>query len=113
MFLINFPFLQTVTDVDRCNYPSFQYASKACTELLIDYQADIHAQDEFLDTPLHLASQAGSAGCAGLLIEKGANIEAKNGNGCTPLHLAADCAKVDCLQLLIDNNAGKGDLQES
>ena len=55
--------------------------------LLINYGADVTAQDETLRTPLHLAAFSGSTETVQLLIEHGADVTAQDRRKKTPLHL--------------------------
>lgn len=66
-------------------------------ELLIEHGADIEAQYEDGETPLH---QAGSKAIAELLINKGADINAKSNNGRTPLVAAIYKEREDIADLL-------------
>jgi ankyrin repeat protein len=55
--------------------------------LLINYGADVTAQDETHRTPLHLAAFSGSTKTVQLLIEHGADVTVQDRNKKTPLHL--------------------------
>ena len=70
----------------------FDYKAKSkfqaeTVKLLIDYGADVTAQDETLRTPLHLAVFSGSTKTVQLLIENGADVTAQDRSQKTPLHL--------------------------
>ena len=56
-------------------------------KLLINYGADVTAQDETYQTPLHLATFSGSTETVQLLIEHGADVTAQDRRKKTPLHL--------------------------
>ena len=74
-------------------------------QLLVEYSADVMAQDKDKSTPLHLAlaSWLGSVGLVRFLLEHGANAMARNKHGWTPLHmvLRKPQGHVDLAQLLI------------
>ncbi|MDR2377751.1 MAG: ankyrin repeat domain-containing protein [Puniceicoccales bacterium] len=55
----------------------------------------INAQDDDLNTPLHLAIQLDESNTASLLLTAGADIEAKDKNNLTPLHWALHWASTD------------------
>jgi len=75
---------------DDADAPMARFDDKADTvQLLIDYGADVTAQDDTHSTPLHLASSKGSVETVEILIKHGADVNAQNGNLSTPLHLAA------------------------
>jgi len=56
--------------------------------MLIEHGADVSAQNEDDQTPLHLASKAGQLGVARTLIERGADVSAQDKDGQTPFRLA-------------------------
>jgi ankyrin repeat protein len=56
--------------------------------MLIERGADVTAQNNDGETPLHLALQRGQVDVARMLIERGADVTAQNNDGETPLHLA-------------------------
>ena len=70
----------------------FSYEAKSefqaeTVRLLIDYGADVTAQDKTHRTPLHLAVFSGSTETVQLLIENGADVTAKDRSKKTALHL--------------------------
>ena len=68
--------------------------------LLINYGAEVTAQDENYLTPLHLVSSSGSAEIVRLLIERGADVTAKDRRHRTPLHLASSLVSaINCIAL--------------
>jgi len=73
--------------------------------LLIEYGADVKAQDKYQLTSLHLAVRSGSVDLTRLLIEHGADVTAQNGRGSTPLHVAVGKGSVDLTRLLIEHGA--------
>jgi ankyrin repeat protein len=56
--------------------------------LLMEHGADVAAQDEVGETPLHQASSGGHVDLAQLLIDHGADAAAQGEYGLTPLHQA-------------------------
>ena len=57
---------------------------------LIEFGANLTAQDKDGNTPLHLVSKEGEVDVARMLIERGAVLTAQDNYGNTPLHLASD-----------------------
>ena len=55
-------------------------------KLLINYGADVTAQDETLRTPLHLAAFSGRIETVRLLIKHGADVTARDRSQKIPLH---------------------------
>jgi ankyrin repeat protein len=77
---------------DNYNISPYEATSTAqvdIVQLLIDYGADVTAQDGTQTTPLHLAAFSGSAESVQLLIEYGADVNALDQSSKTPLHLAS------------------------
>ncbi len=73
-------------------------------ELLRLIQKDItsvNEDDEYGETPLHLACSAGHANCVKLLLNNGAEVDSQNSNGVTPLHQSARLGRVACVSLLL------------
>ncbi len=62
--------------------------SREILEFLIENGANMNAQDQDKNTPLHLAIINGRTETAKFLIEKGADIDAQDQDKNTPLHLA-------------------------
>ena len=84
----------------------FDYEAKAkfqaeTVKLLINYGADVTAQDETLRTPLHLAAFSGSTETVRLLIEHGADVSARDRSKKTPLHFASSYVSFRTGSLLI------------
>lgn len=71
---------------------------KALT-LLLDASADVNAEDQGGDTPLHLAVEAASTVMVKLLIDRGARLR-KNKAGLTPLELAKGRSNQELIRLL-------------
>ena len=78
----------------------FKFQAKT-VRLLIDYGADVTAQDETHRTPLHLAAFSGSTETVQLLIEHGADVTAQDRGKKTPLHLLSSDVSFVSVSLLI------------
>ena len=65
------------------------YGKVETVRLLIEYGADVTAQDESHMTPLHLASFSCIPEIVGLLLERGACVTAQDKSCRTPLHLVS------------------------
>ena len=72
---------------------------------LVSAGADVNAQDEFQDTPLHLAAGGGDAAVVSTLMAAGAYAGLRNANQHTPLHLAADNGHLEVVVALIEGGA--------
>ena len=83
--------------------------AREVVELLLDRGADINAQDDTGNAPLHycsaFCSSTDSLEVAQLLLDRGADIEAKNNGDEMPLHWAAYRNALDVVQLLLDRGA--------
>ena len=76
-------------------------------QVLLDYGADINAQDLHDQTPLSWASSEGHLKVAQLLLEHGANVNMQNNyNHYTSLHSASMSGKLEVARLLLDHGAG-------
>jgi len=91
---------------------------------LIEYDADINAEDETGWTPLYWASQRHrfkDGSVLRLLLENGANVNARTTSGRTPLHMASLSGALGATRLLLEHgadvevksNIGKTALQEA
>ena len=58
-------------------------------EFLLRHGADVNATEEYLWTPLHLATELGYLVVAWVLLEHGAELNLRNNNCRTPLHLVS------------------------
>src|SRR6266436_552381 len=81
------------------------------SRLLLQYKADVNAQDNDGGTPLHDASKAGRLDVALLLLEHGANVNARDNGRKTPLRWALERRDVsegrplEVARLLVEHGA--------
>jgi len=76
--------------------------------VLVELKADISAQSQSAQTPLHVASYSGSPDClkvARYLLEHGADVNARMEDGSTPLHRASENSHVEVARVLIEHGA--------
>ena len=66
---------------------------------------NVNDRDEYLRTPLHLATVHGTSETVTALINAGANIESRMENGSTPLHVAAMYGTSETVIALTDTGA--------
>ena len=69
-------------------------------EFLVRKGADIHAQNNRGETPLHLASRQGHLSVVEFLVRSGADIRAQANNGDTPLDNSIQRRKQDVVDYL-------------
>lgn len=88
--------IQTRPNLER---PDIDYAK--CVGLLLDYGANIEAQNEVSETPLMWAAQHGQTEVVRALLERGAAVDVKDKYGNTALIGAAcECAVIDMPETL-------------
>ena len=75
-------------------------------EVLLDYEADINAQDIDKWTPLHIASSKGHLKVMQLLLERGAALDEQTAYMATPLYLALSWGRLEAVRLLLAHGAG-------
>jgi ankyrin repeat protein len=73
--------------------------------VLISEGVDIHAIDQFGETPLHYAAGHRNTYVAEVLISNGADVNTKNNNGETPLHSATFWGYQNMVELLMASGA--------
>ena len=78
---------------------------KYAVEKLLERGADVNAQDNDGDAPLHGAAQSGNVEILDLLLDKGADPNLKNKQGGTPLMWAAVFGHEDAARRLIQRGA--------
>jgi ankyrin repeat protein len=71
----------------------------------LKYLNQVHAKDNYSNTPLHEACRRGSTGMSKWLVSLGADINAKNNSGYTPLHDACWDGHTDMAKWLVSNGA--------
>jgi hypothetical protein len=88
------------------------FADPAVAEKLIEYGADIHAQDVDGEVPLHYASHSEGhgyhlerPGAARVLLKHGADVNARSKDGSTPLHLASHGGMLGVARVLLEHGA--------
>jgi ankyrin repeat protein len=77
-------------------------------EKLIEYGADINAEDSLGRTPLYFASEHdnhGNCPVIRLLLELGANVNARAKDASTPLHVASRCGTLEVVRLMLEYGA--------
>ena len=87
------------------------YGRLEVVQKLIEYNADISAEDDYGVTPLHWASESESqdrfkgGSVLRLLLKHGAHINARTKNGQTPLHWASQFGMPEVVHLLLELGA--------
>ena len=72
---------QIFREIKNSNY-------KKCKSILLENYSEIHARDDFDNTPLHLAVKNSNYDICKLLLEFGADVNACDQWGNCPLHIA-------------------------
>ena len=113
--LLEIPSLGDVNSADKDGYTAIHSAvehdGKSYNEcpqfmqLLLEKRPSANvnaAENEYFDTPIHLAAGNNAWNCMELLLERPeANVNAPNSFGESPIHVAVNNKAVDCLQLLL------------
>eukprot|EP01125_Pyxidicula_operculata_P012625 TRINITY_DN4150_c1_g1_i1.p1 TRINITY_DN4150_c1_g1~~TRINITY_DN4150_c1_g1_i1.p1 ORF type:complete len:2406 (+),score=580.76 TRINITY_DN4150_c1_g1_i1:18-7235(+) len=99
----------TSTDVTPLAYISTYSGSdwnqlKKAVETLVDNGADINCCNNFLETPLHLASFKGNVNLIEYLLDNGANVHLTNSSGETALHYASQGGHIGVIEILLAHN---------
>ena len=84
-------------------------------QMLLEHNADIHAQNDMGNTALHIAASHGRTNVLQLLLNHGADLNAKDNKGSTPLHHSSlrkwegfspfAWGSVDATRLLLEHGA--------
>ncbi|CAK4227616.1 unnamed protein product, partial [Aphanomyces euteiches] len=72
---------------------------------LLVYGADVNAQDNDGNTPLHITTKNGYVTTVKELLSHKADVRIPNMNGWTPLHFASSEGNLDAVKLLMDAGA--------
>ena len=89
------------------------YGDLQMVQVLLEHKADIEAQDDSGETPLHYLSRDMGGGrqisqlhkVSRLLLEHGADINARDDDLSTPLHIAAEYGKFEVVRVLLEHGA--------
>ena len=71
-------------------------------EWLLNFGADVDAQEEEGYTPLHFAVAGGHTRVLAMLLAAGADVNAPDATARTPLHLAADEGLTEMVEVLCE-----------
>ncbi len=84
------------------------YQNLKVVQKLIEYEADVHAEDEYRRTPVYYAScnhDVKSGSVLRLLLERGADVNARIRDGRTSLHAASVYGVLEAVRLLLEHGA--------
>ena len=92
------------------------YGDLQMVQVLLEHKADVNAQKDTGETPLHYLSNDLGGGrqipqlhkVSRLLLEHGADVNARSHNFSTPLHIAARNGKVEVVRVLLEHGASVG-----
>jgi ankyrin repeat protein len=73
--------------------------------LFLDAGANVNAENDNKQTPLHLAAYHGHTEAAKLILDAGADVDAEDKYKWTPLHMAASRGRTEVARLLLDRGA--------
>ena len=82
-----------------------RYGHIEVARILLEFGADLTAQNRDWETPLHVALRDGQVEVACMLLEFGADPTAQNENGDTLLHVASRVGQVQVAHMLLDRVA--------
>lgn len=91
--LVSSAWLAHKLDSDTKNTPlhiAVRHSASEAAELLVQYGADVHAQNISQETALHSAAEHNNVAAVMLLLKKGASAKVQNSRGEIPLHVAID-----------------------
>ncbi|XP_038046088.1 serine/threonine-protein kinase TNNI3K-like isoform X2 [Patiria miniata] len=91
----------SINSLSERGFTALHVASFKVAELLLRYDADLHAQDALMFTPLHCACFFGHDQVVKCLINHNADINMSSGVGVRPLHLACTKGFLTVAKLLI------------
>ncbi|XP_078461449.1 uncharacterized protein LOC144726528 [Lampetra planeri] len=75
---------------------------------LIGSGANVNTKDQYGQTALHTAAQAGHLDAARFLVERGAHVDEPDTNGRTPLHVAAALDHPNVIDFFVKHGGGHG-----
>ncbi|AVP87644.1 hypothetical protein phytr_7040 [Candidatus Phycorickettsia trachydisci] len=84
---------------------AIQHGSQEIARILIESGADVNAESDYWQRPLHLAVKNGQLDIVRLLLDRGADINASSIHVGTPLQLAAKKGQEEMVRLLLDRGA--------
>ena len=82
-------------------------------QLLLRFGADVDAQDDSHNTPLHHAAAVGDAELVRTLLERGALMDVAGEDGDSALHIAAYYGHVAVFKMLLDGGADEAALNDA
>ena len=74
-------------------------------QMLLEHEADVHAQDSKGNTPLHSALSDNNLEISRILLEYNAEVNSRNDDGSTPLLMALPNGNIELVRLLLAHNA--------
>jgi len=80
--------------------------------MLLNYGADVHAEDQHFATPLHIAASTGHSEVTRRLLGHGADVHKADRWGVTPLHRASANGQTDVVQILMRGGASATEFDE-
>jgi ankyrin repeat protein len=92
------------------------YGDLQMVQILLEHTAEVDAQKDTGETPLHYLSRDRGGGrqisqlhkVSRLLLEYGAEVNARSHNLSTPLHIAAENGRVEVVRVLLEHGASVG-----
>jgi ankyrin repeat protein len=94
-------------------FKAIEEGNETTTKLLLDTGADIHTENDYGETPLHIATWEGSEACIEVLLDAGADKDKADEYGKTPLHIAAEKGHFEIVKLLLDAGVDKDKTDET
>ena len=82
-----------------------QQGNASMVQLLLDYGAQINAENRFREQPIHLAATFNSIEVLRVLIDKGAALDCLNQDGRQPIHMAAKFGSTGAVFVLLHKGA--------